>query len=107
MVYDYKLFWSDESIKNLESILDYLQERWTQKEVEIFKKRLSKQLDLIVSNPRLFPKSDYNPRLRKAVLSKQTTIYYEISGTNINLAYLFNNHQDIQIIKKVRPHNKV
>jgi plasmid stabilization system protein ParE len=100
MVYDYNLFWSDESISNLESILGYLQERWTQKEVDKFKKHLSKQLDLIISNPRLFPKSNYNPRLRKAVLSKQTTIYYEISGTNINLAYLFNNHQDIQIIKK-------
>lgn len=106
MAYDYKLFWSDESIINLESILDYLQERWTQSEVDIFKIRLSKQLDLIVSNPRLFPKSAYNPRLRKAVLSKQTTIYYEISGVNINLAFLFNSHQDIQMIKKVRPHTK-
>jgi plasmid stabilization system protein ParE len=100
MACDYKLFWSDESINNLESILDYLKERWTQREVDRFKKLLSKQLDLIVSNPRLFPISAYNPRLRKAVLSKQTTIYYEISGTSINIAHLFSNQQDIQTIKK-------
>jgi|AntRauTorckE6833_2_1112554.scaffolds.fasta_scaffold44199_2 plasmid stabilization system protein ParE len=99
MAYDYKLFWSDEAINNLESTLDYLQSRWTQREVDIFKKRLSKQLNLITNNPKLFPKSDYNPGLRKAVLSKQTTIFYEISGKTINLVYLFNNRQDIEVIK--------
>jgi plasmid stabilization system protein ParE len=99
MAYDYKLFWSDEAINNLESILHYLQTRWTEREVDKFKKQLSKQLDLITNNPKLFPKSDCNPRLRKAVLSKQTTIFYEISETIINLVYLFNNRQDIQKIK--------
>lgn len=99
MAYDYKLFWSDEAINNLESILNYLQSRWTQREVDVFKKRLSKQLNLITNNPKLFPKSDYNPRLRKAVLSKQTIIFYEISGKTINLVYVFNNRQNIEIIK--------
>jgi plasmid stabilization system protein ParE len=99
MAYDYRLFWSDEAINNLESILDYLQGSWTQREVDKFKKQLSKQLDLIINNPNLFPKSDDNPRLRRAVLSKQTTIFYEISGMNITLVYLFNNRQDIQKLK--------
>jgi len=96
---DYKLFWSDEAIDNLESILDYLNSRWTEREVDKFKKQLSKQLDLITGKPKLFPKSDFNPRLRKAVLSKQTTIFYEISEYRINLVYLFNNRQDIKKIK--------
>jgi plasmid stabilization system protein ParE len=99
MAYDYKLFWSDEAINNLESILDYLQSKWTQREVMKFKKRLRKHLYLITKNPKLFPKSDYNPRLRKAVLSKQTTIFYEISGDTINLVYLFNNRQDMHKIQ--------
>lgn len=54
MAYDYKLFWSDEAINNLESILDYLLSRWTQREVDIFKKRLSKQLSLITNYPKCF-----------------------------------------------------
>lgn len=102
MVYNYKLFWSDEALKNLESILDYLNNQWTQREVDKFKKQLSKQLDLIINNPRLFPKSDYNPNLRKAVLSKYTTIFYKISEKEIYLVYLFHNSQNIQIIKKER-----
>lgn len=37
MAYDYKIFWSDEAIYNLESILDYLQSRWTQREIDKLK----------------------------------------------------------------------
>jgi len=48
------------------------------RELSKFKSKLSKQLDLIQKNPRLFPISEVQPRLRKAVLSKQTTIFYEL-----------------------------
>jgi plasmid stabilization system protein ParE len=99
MAYNYKLYWSDEAIRNLDLTLDYLEKEWTQKEINKFKIKLSKQLNLIIQNPRLFPKSAINPRLRRAVLSKQTTIFYELSGQQINLVYLFNNRQNINKIK--------
>ena len=96
---DYKLFWSKESISNLESILSYLESEWTDKEIVSFKRKLSKQLELIEKNPRLFPVSDVQPRLRKAVLSKQTTIFYELKEYEIHIAYLFSNRMDIVRIK--------
>jgi len=96
---DYKLFWSKESISNLESILSYLESEWTDKEIDNFKRKLSKQLELIEKNPRLFPISDVQPRLRKAVLSKQTTIFYELKEYEIHIAYLFSNRMDIVRIK--------
>lgn len=92
---DYKLSWSEESISNLEEIIDYLRHKWTEKEVESFKNKLSRQIDLIISNPKMFPVSSHVPRLRKAVLSKQTSIYYEISNSQIYLAYIFINKKDI------------
>lgn len=79
---EYKIYWTDEAINNLESILDYLEHRWTQHEIDNFRKKLGKQIDLIEKNPRLFPLSDYNKRLRKAVLSKHTTIFYELIRTS-------------------------
>lgn len=96
---DYKIYWTAEALNNLESILDYLKENWSQREINNFKKKLGKQIELIKSNPRLFPSSKYNRRLRKAVLSKQTTIFYELSGQIIYLVYLFNNRQNIKRIK--------
>lgn len=96
---DYKIFWSDESLNNLEAILSYLETEWTEREVLIFKKKLSNQLDLIQKNPKLFPISSIQPRLRKAVLSRQTTIFYELKGFEIHIAYLFSNRMDIRRIK--------
>ena len=99
MAFNYKIFWTNEAISNLEEILNYLNNRWTQREIDNFKKRLAKQISIIEQNPNLFPISRYNPRLRKAVLSKQTTIFYQVSDQIIYLVYLFNTEQDIERIK--------
>ncbi len=96
---DYKIFWTEEAIHNLEEIIDYLRFKWTEKEVNNFKNKLSRQIDLISTNPKMFPNSTHIPRLRKAVLSKQTSIFYEIKDNHIYLAYLFVNKKDIGSIK--------
>lgn len=96
---DYQIFWTDEAINNLSEILDYLNNRWSKHEIDIFKKSLSKQISLIEQNPKLFSISQYNPRLLKSVLSKQTTFFYEVSGQLIYLVYLFCNTQNINRIK--------
>lgn len=95
----YNIFWSEEAIRNLEEIIDYLYFRWTQKEVDNFKVKLSRQIDLISNNPNLFPISTFQPRLRKAVLSKQTTVFYEIKNGNIYLAYIFINFKSPERLK--------
>ncbi|NJK98725.1 MAG: type II toxin-antitoxin system RelE/ParE family toxin [Bacteroidales bacterium] len=96
---DYKLRWSDESVKNLEEILNNINSKWTEKEVNNFKSKLSHQLDLIIQNPYMFPASTIKPELRKAVLSKQTTIFYQIIDEFVYLAYLHINKKDINNIK--------
>ena len=99
MASDYKVYWTNKSLNNLESILSYLRNNWTRRETENFKNRLSKQLILIQQNPYLFPVSQYNPRLRKAVLSKQITAFYEVSGQIIYVIHLFNTNQNINRLK--------
>ncbi len=96
---DYKIFWTEEAIHNLEEIIDYLHLRWTQREVDNFKIKLSKQIDLIHQNPYLFPASTFQPKLRKAVLSKQTTIFYEVKEHTVYLIYIFVNYKSSDEIK--------
>tara|TARA_R110000868_G_scaffold133885_2_gene345665 strand:+ start:185 stop:484 length:300 start_codon:yes stop_codon:yes gene_type:complete len=88
---EFQIIWSDEAISNLERILDYLERKWTEREINRFKELLSRQLELIQNNPELFPKSTTQQLLRKAVLSKQTSIYYLIREQSIYLVYLFDN----------------
>lgn len=95
----YKLRWSDESVKNLDDILEDIKFKWTEREVDNFKKKLNHQLDLIIQNPFMFPASTIKTGLRKAVLSKQTTIFYQIIDDIIYLSYLHINKKDINIIE--------
>ena len=96
----YKLFWTEEAINDLEDILDYLTRKWSQKEVKNFTNKLKKHLELISQFPKIFPVSDHNPGLRKAVLNKQTTVYYAIKSSMIYIAYIFVNKKDINKLKK-------
>ena len=96
---DYKIFWTEEAIRNLDEIIEYLHFKWTQREVDNFKAKLSKQIDLIHQNPYLFPVSSFQPRLRKAVLSKQTTIFYEVKDQTIYLVYIFVNYKSTDRLK--------
>lgn len=95
----YKLNWSEEAVSNLEEIIEHLTENWTAREVDNFKQSLGRQLNLIIDNPFLFPASEHLPKLRKAVLSKQTTVFYEVKGKAIYLAYLHVNRKDIRRLK--------
>lgn len=96
---DYKVFWTEEAVRNLEEIIDYLYSEWTEKEVANFKAKLSVKIDLISKNPKMFPVSDFQPRLRKAVLSKHTSIFYEFNNDIIYLAYLFVNFRSHERLK--------
>jgi len=98
----YKIIWTQESINNLEEILDYLIQNWSHREVVQFKKKLSRQIDLITQFPKMFPVSNYNAELRKAVLSRQTNLFYQIKGNKIFLVYLFVNAMNIKKIRKFK-----
>lgn len=90
----YKLIWSDEALINLKGIIDYLKHRWTKREIKKFAQLLDHKLKLIENNPYLFPESDKLSGMRKSVLSRQTTIYYEIINYEIHIITLFDNRQD-------------
>ena len=80
-------------------ILEDIAHKWSAKEVENFKRKPGKQLELIVQNPFMFPSSINRPTLRKAVFSKQTTIFYENIEDVVYLTYIHLNKRDIGRIK--------
>jgi len=43
----YKIFWTDEALTNLADIIDYLEHRWTEREIKNFTKLLDRQINLI------------------------------------------------------------
>jgi plasmid stabilization system protein ParE len=96
----YRIVWSDEALKNLQEIIDYLEFRWTDKEIRNFSKLLDHNIKLILSNPYLFPDSEDFPQYHKVVLSSQTSIYYEIVRDEIHLITLFDTRQNPEKLKR-------
>jgi plasmid stabilization system protein ParE len=95
----YKIIWSDEAYKNLEHIVDYLEKFWTSREIRKFAGLLEKQLILIKRNPALYPYSNKSKNIRRSVLTKQITLYYKITDTEVHLVTLFDSRQSPDKLK--------
>lgn len=95
----YKIIWTDEALESMADIIEYLAQRWTG-EIRNFARLLDRQINLIRSNPELFPMSKTSSRLRKSILTKQTAIYYRIDDNEIRIVTLFENRQDPKKLKE-------
>jgi plasmid stabilization system protein ParE len=62
---DYKIFWTNEAINNLEEILDFLIKKWSQREVDNFKKSLAKKIQIIQRFPQILVDFDLLYRNKK------------------------------------------
>ncbi len=93
-----KVIWSVEAVENLERIIQYLQENWTEKEIKKFLKKLEKTISIIKKQPLSFPKSQYI-EARKLVLSKQTTIFYKVYADAIYIVTIFDSRQNPENLK--------
>jgi plasmid stabilization system protein ParE len=72
----FKILWTDFALKELEETIDYLQEKWTAKELSVLFLKLEETLSLIAQNPNLFQVSDVKKEVRRVVILKHNTLYY-------------------------------
>ena len=86
--------------KKISKLLDYLLENWSLKVKSDFVKKLDRSIDLIKSDPHIFPESDKIPGLHKCVITKQTTLYYRFNSKTIFLVTIFDNRQKPSKLKK-------
>lgn len=91
----YKLLWTDHALIDLSDILEYLENKWTEKEIRNFARKLDNTLQLIISNPFIFQKSD-TINIRRAVVTKHNTLYYRIDKDIIQIISVFSNFQNPQ-----------
>jgi len=88
--------WTSEAERNLTAIFDYLEQRWSSREISNFAKKLESSLQHLSKHPAIFPYYDKEKNIRRCVLSQQTTIYYqEVPFENrIVIITLFDNRQN-------------
>lgn len=90
----YTIIWSPLAEETYFEILEYLLEKWTEREALNFEARLLEVLDLLKENPQIYAYSKEKKSYR-AVLTRQTTLIYRVKETNlIELVTFWGNRQD-------------
>ncbi len=86
--------WTKRSLLNALSIKKYLIKKFSSKEVSKFESLL-KQFELTISNfPTLYPESKSQKLLRRAVIHKNTTVYYIFDKNKVTVIAMKDNRQD-------------
>ena len=86
--------------KRLEILFEYLLDAWSYKVKTDFINKLDENIQIIKNQPESFPESEKESGLRKCVITKQTTLYYEFNNKEIHILSLFDTRQDPKKLKK-------
>jgi plasmid stabilization system protein ParE len=53
----YKILWTDHAISELKETIEYLENKWTERELRTFSAKLDHTIELISKSPEIFPVS--------------------------------------------------
>lgn len=90
---EYEIIWTDLALEELAETVEYLERKFTEKEVDHLGDEIERILALISVNPQIFPISS-RKKIRKAVILKFNSMYYRITGNYIQILSFFSNRKD-------------
>jgi plasmid stabilization system protein ParE len=77
-------------------IILFIETNWNEKVADEFINKAYKVITSISNNPYLYPKTNV-PFVRKAFVTKQTSILYQVNNNYINILLFWDNRQEQQL----------
>lgn len=95
------VLWSDKAKSTYIEIIEYLEYKWTEKEINAFISRADGVIIKISKNPYLFQQHKNDALVRQAVLHENVSLIYQISEDQklINLITFWDNRQNPNKLK--------
>jgi hypothetical protein len=90
----YKVIYTKRSLANIRTIIGYLLYKFTQREVDNLYRMLTDFENVVVSFPQLYPLITNSKKIRRAVLSKQLSVFYTYSKENLMITAILDNRMD-------------
>jgi plasmid stabilization system protein ParE len=90
----YKILWTNHALIELEDTISYLEENWTDKELQNLAIKMEETLLLISHNPNLFQVSEVKKDIRRVVILTYNTLYYRVKNNQIEIISFFSNRQN-------------
>lgn len=88
----YEILWTDLALEELTQTVEYLEMKFSQKEIDKLGDEIERTTSIIAHNPTIFPFSD-KLQIRKVVILKFNTLYYRIMKDKIEIISFFSNRQ--------------
>ena len=88
----YSVIWSTTAKRTYYQIIEFLIEKWTEKEAEVFINRVEEVLGYIKENPFLYPYSEASDTF-KCVVVKQGILFYQL-GMEVELLLFWDTRRD-------------
>lgn len=97
----YSVVWSPQAIKTFDTILEYIQKNFSDKDVQNFVRKTDRIINHIVINPKLFRVSQKDKSRHIVVITKQTTLFYRLKkGTQqVELLLFWDTRQNPKKLK--------
>jgi plasmid stabilization system protein ParE len=90
----YLIIYSPEALETFEDIIAQIKNRWGDKYVDEFKQRTVKVIETIQRSPFIKQAIETNVNVRRAVIHKNCSVFYEVRGTTIDILFFWDNRQD-------------
>jgi plasmid stabilization system protein ParE len=91
---NFTLTFSRQAKETYAAIQSQLNNRWGQTVLEKFEKKTVKTLDLILQSPLMFKSITDHPNIRKGLIHKNCSVFYEVKATEIEILFFWDNRQD-------------
>ncbi len=86
--------WTVRSLRNANSISEYLHRKFSKKQVKEFENILKEFEKTVTFFPHLYPESEHRSNLRKAVVHKYTSIFYVYKNGEVTVVAMQDNRQE-------------
>ena len=93
-----KIVFSADALEILLSIINQIENNWGSGQSDKFLEKVHKTLDLTAKNPYMFKASSIEEDVRKGLISKQTSFFYEIRENEIIILFFWDNRQETMFI---------
>ncbi|MGF7081853.1 type II toxin-antitoxin system RelE/ParE family toxin [Mucilaginibacter sp. UYCu711] len=90
----YTVIYSPVAIETFDEITKQINNRWGDRYVDEFTQRTIKVIETIRSSPFIFQVIESNVNVRKGVIHKNCSVFYEIRDTTIDILFFWDNRQN-------------
>jgi len=87
------VFWTNDADITFESIVLFIETKWSTKEAETFARHTQKIISLISDHPFMY-KVSINNNVRQATITPQTSMFYEVHHNFITILFFWDNRQE-------------